>query len=113
MEITEHRQGEMLVARVKGAIDSLAAAPFEKRILELSETANECLLLDFSACRYINSTGLRVLIRTKKALEKTGACMRLFGLGPELKSLFSVAGLVRIFPIFESEQDALSAKLPS
>jgi len=109
MEITEHRQGKMIIARVKGAIDSTAAGLFEQRVREMSESANDCLIVDFSGCRYINSTGLRVLIRTKKDLEKAGACMRLFGLGTELKTLFSVAGLVRIFPIFESEEDALSA----
>lgn len=70
MEITEKRDGSLLVLAVSGRIDVNGSAFLEEEIKKaFSSPATRTLRLDFSAVNYISSAGIRVLLATQKHLK--------------------------------------------
>ena len=54
-------------------------------------------VLDMTDCKYISSTGLRVLLYTKKVAASKGQNLRLKGVGPEVKDIMDVTGFTEFF----------------
>ena len=58
-------------------------------------------IFDFSSCSFIDSTGLGAIVSIyKKCVEKNGS-LKLKSLGPEVKKLFQLTRLDRVFEIEE------------
>jgi len=100
--VREQREGTQLV-RVQGEIDLDTAERFAAAI----ETP-ERIIVDFAECRYMDSTGLAVLLAKRKAVGLP------FPLVMERKSFFRkllrVAGVDKMFSIYETLDDALTAE---
>ena len=55
--------------------------------------------LDCRALEYISSAGLGVLLKTHKRLLGSGGKLRLTGVGPHLKDIFTYSGFDQLFEI--------------
>ena len=64
--------------------------------------------LDLSSVDYISSTGIALLIGTKRRVEAVDGHLVLFGLRPEVLDLFGVMKLVNLFEIAPDETQALA-----
>ena len=62
MEVIKNSEDRVVVAAVKGRVDTVTAQDFEKRVLEIMEGKNISLLLDCSGLEYISSAGLRSIL---------------------------------------------------
>jgi anti-sigma B factor antagonist len=62
-------------------------------ILEKGSSA----VLDMTACNYVSSTGLRVLLYTKKVAAAKGLKIYLKGVSDEVKDIMSVTGFDNFF----------------
>ena len=54
-------------------------------------------VLDMTDCKYISSTGLRVLLYTKKVAASTGLNLCLQSVSPEVKDSMDVTGFTEFF----------------
>ena len=55
------------------------------------------VVLDMTACKYVSSTGLRVLLYTKKVAVAKGLKLSLKGVSDEVKDIMSVTGFDNFF----------------
>ena len=55
------------------------------------------VMLDMTDCRYISSTGLRVLLFTKKMAAMKGQNLCLKSVNPEVKDIMDVTGFTEFF----------------
>ena len=55
------------------------------------------VMLDMTDCRYISSTGLRVLLFTKKMAAMKGQKLCLKSVSPEVKDIMDVTGFTEFF----------------
>ena len=55
------------------------------------------VMLDMTDCRYISSTGLRVLLFTKKMAAMKGQNLSLKSVSPEVKDIMDVTGFTEFF----------------
>ncbi len=55
------------------------------------------VMLDMTDCRYISSTGLRVLLFTKKMAAMKGQNLCLKSVSPEVKDIMDVTGFTEFF----------------
>ena len=55
------------------------------------------VMLDMTDCRYISSTGLRVLLFTKKMAAMKGQNLCLKSVSPEVKDIMDVTGCTEFF----------------
>lgn len=110
IKIDAKQLGEKAQAiEVQGEIDVYTSPKVKEIITELIEKGNYNLVINLEGVRYIDSTGLGVLIGAlKKVREKEGS-INLVCNNPQIKKIFNITGLVKIFGIYKSEEDALAS----
>ena len=63
------------------------------------------LVLDMSACNYVSSMGLRVLLYSKKVAASKGNDFYLVGVNDEVKDVMDVTGFNNFFEIYNSMEE--------
>ena len=86
------RDGAVVLA---GRLDA-AQAPTAQSFLDQVQGA---VTVDMSRLEYISSAGLGVLLKTQKRLMASAGKLRLSGVQPHLRDVFTYSGLDQIFEI--------------
>jgi len=103
-----HITNTTAVIQLPPRIDSVTSGTLEKDLQDLVQE-HTTILCDFSHATYISSMGLRVLLAVQKTMAKTGGKLLVCSLSPYVQEVFDISGFSRIFTIYPSEQEALSA----
>ena len=82
---------------------------FTGTIKELVEAGHADIVLDLGKVRYINSTGLGILVSGLTTLKKSMGQMKICNLSDRIDRLFSVTSLTTVFETHESLEDALNS----
>ena len=106
MHIAHERNGEVVVVRLSGRLDSSAAAAAEEGLLVALGGVPPRLAIDMTELGYISSAGLRVLLVVAKKVQQQNGKFALGGLATNVREVFAVSGLDTIFAI---EPDAAAA----
>ena len=106
-EAAERLEDGVRIVEVKGELD-LASV---KKVRDLVEPATQeglGLVLDLSACSFIDSTGLRFVLETHQALTSKG-CNRnamVVVASPEVERMLTVTAIDLTVPVFASLSEA-------
>jgi anti-sigma B factor antagonist len=65
------------------------------------------VVLDMTACKYISSTGLRVLLYSKKMAASKGQKLYLVGISNEVKDIMYVTGFNSFFDIYSTMEECM------
>ncbi|MEA2623887.1 MAG: hypothetical protein QOH61_2797 [Chloroflexota bacterium] len=85
------------VVRVRGELDVATAAALEKLLLRERERGT-VVELDLSELGFMDSTGLRVLLRAQQAAERGGWELVLTAASPPVRRLFTLSGVHAALP---------------
>jgi anti-sigma B factor antagonist len=96
------------VVSVKGRIDASSCCGLESTLSGLVGQGEKSIVVDMSGLEYISSSGLRVLLATYKQVKKTDGHLSIAGPTPFVREIFEISGFLRIFPAYESVEDALN-----
>jgi anti-sigma B factor antagonist len=77
-------------------LDSFNHEQVQKEILTILEKGCDAVL-DMTDCKYISSTGLRVLLYSKKVAASKGLKLYLKGVSEEVKDIMDVTGFENFF----------------
>ena len=77
-------------------LDSFNYQQVQDDILAILEKGSS-VLLDMTACHYVSSTGLRVLLYSKKMAAAKGLKICLSGISDEVKDVMDVTGFSNFF----------------
>ncbi len=105
MQIETNEVGGALIVRPHGRVDSTTSPLLEQVVRTESRLV---MLLDLSEVSYISSAGLRLVLTATKAAHAAKGRFAVFGLSPELRSVFHLSGFDRIVTIANTEADALT-----
>ncbi|MNI63642.1 Anti-sigma-B factor antagonist [compost metagenome] len=75
------------------------ASAFRDSIRDYISSGQACFLLDFAACRFIDSTGLGVIVSSYKKCVENGGTIRLRALNPNVRKIFELTRLTNVFEI--------------
>lgn len=110
MEIIEEVMGDVVVE----IINSDRATMNESH--ELKETLQRKLdkgynkfIIDLSACEFVDSTFLGVLVSNLKKAAKDGGDLRLVGFKPVVRSMFELTRMFRVFASYSDLQEAIKS----
>src|SRR5512142_1229226 len=67
------------------------------------------VVMDLSKVTHINSCGLGLLVSVLTTLKRTGGQLRLADIPPNVRSVLTVTGLVMIFDILNTPEEALKS----
>ena len=110
MQISVRRIDKTAILELTGSID-LSSSPAVRKILlhELRESRTPRVILNLEKVKYIDSSGVASLVEGLKASRDIGSRLLLFGLTPVVREVLQLSRLLKIFEIYENEQQALSA----
>jgi anti-sigma B factor antagonist len=88
-------------------LDAHNSADLKLEFLKLFESGSQHLLVDLKDVRFIDSSGLGALVSGFKNATSSHGNLRLAALQPQVKSMFELTRLHRVFEIYQTVADAL------
>lgn len=99
MELTIKNNPENITATLCGSFDTLASEQVEPSVKELEAMAEKPLVLDCTSLDYIASSGLRVLLRLRKAAAAKGQKVTLLNVNDSVMEVLKVTHFDPMFII--------------
>ncbi|BBM84024.1 STAS domain-containing protein [Candidatus Uabimicrobium amorphum] len=99
--------GEIALLQLCGPIDQKSVPIFEAEIQELFKNDICRFVLDLSNTKYLNSSGLGLLINIAHKVNVVGGGIRLVNVAEKFRVLFDMLGLDSSLPIYENRDVAL------
>ena len=109
MEIAQEQDGDVVIVRLSGRLDSSAAPSAEERLGAALSGEPPRLAIDMSGLAYISSAGLRVLLVLAKKVQQQKGKVALGGLVDNVREVFAVSGFDTIFAIEPDSAAAVAA----
>ena len=106
MKISVRDVGDAKVVEVEGDVDLGTSKVLRRTLFETLPHATK-LALNLKAIRYIDSSGIATLIEVLKDSQRLNKEFVLFGLSPAVEHVFRLTHVIRIFQVFQTEQEAL------
>ncbi|MDD3104953.1 MAG: anti-sigma factor antagonist [Bacteroidales bacterium] len=104
-EIIKQQYSSFHSIRPRGRLDTVHSASFDQTVREVT-SLQRSLVIDFSECSYLSSSGIRVLLRTSKELGAQGGKLAICGFSEDLFRVFQTAGLDLVFNLFNELSEA-------
>jgi anti-sigma B factor antagonist len=97
---------DVSIVDLNGEIDVYTSPKVKDTIGELIDQGHYALVINLENVRYIDSTGLGVLIGGLKRVREHSGTVHLVCTNPQIKKIFDITGLAKIFGIYDSEETA-------
>ena len=108
MKISTRHLGKTTIFDLSGDIDFVNSSEVRQSVLrEIREAHTPRLVLNLRQVRYIDSSGIATLIEVLKDSKRLNKEFVLFGLSPAVEDVFRLTHVIRIFQVFQTEQEAL------
>ena len=109
MEITVDKIGDVAIAELPvEELDASNAAELKRDIAPLLE-AHTKLVIDLGRLRFVDSSGLGAFISCLRKLNAKGGDLKLCGMSKQVRAVFELVRMHRIFDIFATREEALRA----
>ncbi len=112
MEIIEDIQDDIRIYRLKGRLDSNTSQGLESKIFQAISGGSKRIIVDFTDLNYISSDGLRVILKTTKAIKREDGQIMLCCMQDYVKEVFETAGIGSLLPMVATMADSLRALSP-
>jgi anti-sigma B factor antagonist len=109
MDISTREKGKVLIFDIRGDLDAKSASVLKERINEKITDGKSYILINLSDVPYMDSAGLGVLVSGLKNANRLSGDLRIWGLQDEVKSIFELTRLNKVFQIFEDEPTAVAS----
>lgn len=86
------------VVSLHSRLDTLTSSSLDS-VLEPLVEQSPALIIDFTGCNYLASSGIRVLLKAHKKLAQKGGKLILTGVGREVAQILEVSGLMGLFTV--------------
>ena len=97
---------DVCLVELSGEIDVFASPMVKEALVDLIREGYHLLAIDFARVAYIDSTGLGALIAALKAAREKSGSVAIICTNPQIRRIFEITGLVKIFGLFDSLEPA-------
>ena len=105
MEIQEEKINDVDVLKLEGRLDASSAKDIKEKVDSLTKENRVNLVIDMGAVDFIDSSGLGSLVSSLRSVNKLGGDIKISALQDQVRAIFELTRLHRIFGIYE-ESDA-------
>lgn len=110
MNISMEENGKVMLLTVKEErMDAHNSNELKTQLLSLFEEGKVNIVIDLSPVRFIDSSGLGALVSGFKNASSRDGSLKLCGLQTQVKSMFELTRLHRVFEIFPGTEEALAS----
>jgi anti-sigma B factor antagonist len=109
MQISARRNDNTTIFDLQGDIDFANSPEVRQSLLrEIRESRVPRVVVNLSGVHYIDSSGVASLVEGLKASRDLGSRFILFGLSTPAREVLQLSRLLKVFEIYDSEQEALA-----
>jgi anti-sigma B factor antagonist len=108
-EVTEEVRDAVRVVVVRGELDLDSSGGIEGPLARAAEDLEHPLVIDLTACTFIDSVGLAKLLHGAKPLQDGGSNVAVVCPEGEVRNLLRLTALDQTLPVFDGLEDALAA----
>lgn len=94
------------VVEPSGEIDLATAPQLEACLDALFDSGTRQIIIDLGDVTFIDSTGLRALLKARKRLDRAGGILVVVCHDASIRRVFDVSGMVDLLHVVESRRDA-------
>jgi len=93
------------VIQPSGILDGTQANQFRQTIAEAVQGGVEIIVVDFKNVTFMDSSGLGALVLSLKTVRSAGAKLFLCSINDQIKMLFELTNMDRVFEIFNNREE--------
>ncbi len=108
MEVAYNENEGVLVVQFCGRLDTTTSPDAENELMARIDEGKTLIIIDFNETAYIASSGLRVLLKTAKMLEKRAGRFALCRANQQVLDVLEMSGFLMIMQHFLSLDEAVS-----
>lgn len=109
LQIEVRRKNVFAILDLVGEVDAYTAGRFREIMLKVIEEGHKNIVISMKSVEYIDSSGLGALVGgLKRVSEKNGKIVIICD-NQQVKKVFEITGLEKVFQIFASESEAIEA----
>ena len=101
---TRKRPGVVVVSPI-GSINSATYSILEEKVDNILASRPDVIIFDMEFADYISSTGIRVLLKTKKAMKATNGRMVFMNLQPQIQKVFDILKAIPSLKVFANIEE--------
>ena len=106
LKVTSKNRGPgVVIVSPIGSIDAHTYSVLDEKMDEVLEQQPDVIIFDMEFADYISSTGIRVLLKTKKALHETDGRMVFMNLQPQIQKVFDILKAIPSLKVFASIEE--------
>jgi anti-sigma B factor antagonist len=98
------KPGIFVVAPI-GSIDTGSNLIFQEKTDAVLQQNPDLIIFDMEFTDYVNSSAIRVLLKTKKAMKQRGGKIVFINLQPQIKKVFDILNALPSLKVFASIQE--------
>ena len=93
------------VIQPSGILDGNQAGQFRQEIAEAVQGGSEVIIVDFKDVTFMDSSGLGALVLSLKTVRSAGAKLFICSINDQIKMLFELTNMDRVFEIFNNREE--------
>jgi anti-anti-sigma factor len=101
------------IIQPSGILDGTKANQFRQEISDLVEAGSDIVLIDFQDVTFMDSSGLGALVLALKTVRAAGCQLFVCSINEQIRILFELTSMDRVFEIFPNREAFNSKKVPS
>jgi anti-sigma B factor antagonist len=101
-------EGRAIVLELGGEIDMNCSIKVKNKFREIYRDKPQLIVVDMTEVKFMDSSGLAILVGVLKWCRLNGSELRLAGLSKGVRNIFEICRLESIFEIYDSRAEALS-----
>ncbi|MCP3178004.1 MAG: STAS domain-containing protein [Desulfuromonadales bacterium] len=105
----EDKGAVVLIEIKEERLDAHNSSDLKAQMLNLFEEGKNDIVVDLGEVRFVDSSGLGALVSGFKNASARNGNLKLSGLQPQVRSMFELTRLHRVFEIFPGTEEALSS----
>jgi len=109
MNIVTQQHDSVWELRLSGRLDASTAPRLRQEVLSLVEAGRRQLVIDLAGIDFIDSTGLGGLVTALRAMAKEGGQLKLSAIRHEVRRVFELTRLDKLFEIFPDTPTAAAS----
>ena len=108
MKINQKAKNNVEVFELSGELDFHTSPELRDRLLKVLEKPMARILVNLKKITYIDSSGLATFVETFQKIQRGGGKLVLAELAPNVRSVFEIAKLERVFALANSEPEGFT-----
>lgn len=110
MQLNIIEQGEIVKIEIQEErMDAHNSGDLKEQMLQLFDEGKCNLIIDLTEVRFVDSSGLGALVSGFKNASAREGSLKLCSLQPQVRSMFELTRLHRVFEIYASAEEALAS----